>query len=161
MDTTMDTTINQPIPTDTDIAITAAAERIAMTTANAIDLAIDPDELASLCAAVGTEAQRIATVELRRIADTVRAEGKDEGWGNGWEMGYQSGLADGASPNPTDEYNAGWRAALQWASNVMLEHGGAALSDAAAGTESIDTTPAAITSGASTACSPPIRIFWS
>ena len=60
---------------DYGVDVAATAERIARTISNAIDLAIDPDELASLCAAVGTEAQRIATVELRRIADSAYALG--------------------------------------------------------------------------------------
>lgn len=52
----------------------------------------------------------------------------DRGWTTGYTEGrtegYQDGLKDGASPNPTGEYNEGWRAALRWASDVMQEHGG-------------------------------------
>ena len=69
----------QPPPpsarSDTDIAVTAAAERIAITAANTVQPAVDDDDLSAVCAAVDAEAKRVAEDELRRISDTAYRQG--------------------------------------------------------------------------------------
>ena len=62
-------------PSDMDIAVTAAAESIAINAANTVQPAVDDDDLSAVCAAVGAEAKRVAEDELRRISDTAYRQG--------------------------------------------------------------------------------------
>ena len=105
-------------PTDTDIAITAAAERIAEIAAHYIRFtsAADEDELATACAAIRADVQRIAVDELRRRTDDAYALGVQHAmpspsdplsawkdWQDGYQRGYAMGCKHGGAPAPTAE----------------------------------------------------------